>query len=124
MGAKVVLMNFWATWCEACTEEMPSIVELRDAYKSGKDFGSRRDQSGRKSRQSPVPRAEKELGIRFPVFTDGDSKITDYFDVHAIPLSLILGADRKILFIENGGRNWNDREIHQKMDQWLSDEKN
>src|SRR5689334_1921366 len=31
---KVFLVNFWATWCEACMSEMPSIVRLREKYKS------------------------------------------------------------------------------------------
>jgi thiol-disulfide isomerase/thioredoxin len=115
--AKVILMNFWATWCEACMVEMPSIVELQTAYK-GKGLqviGINLDENP----GSVVPRAEKELGISFPVFSDADGKITDYFDVHAIPLSVVLGSDRKILYIENGERNWNDQDIHEKMDGWL-----
>src|SRR5688572_1298378 len=34
ISAKVMMINFWATWCEACMEEMPSIVKLRNTYQS------------------------------------------------------------------------------------------
>jgi thiol-disulfide isomerase/thioredoxin len=117
--AKVILVNFWATWCEACMVEMPSIVQLRNAYKD-KGFevvGINLDEN----QDAVLPKVEKELGIGFPVFGDTEGKITDFFDVHAIPLSVIVGAGRKILFIENGERNWNDQEIHQQLEQWLSE---
>ena len=119
--AKVVLVNFWATWCGACMDEMPSLVRLRETYRS-KGFeilGINLDENP----AAVVPRAEKELDIRFPVFSDSEGKLADYFDVHAIPLSVIIetqGAKRKILYIENGERNWNDREIRQKLDHWLN----
>jgi peroxiredoxin len=115
--AKVILLNFWATWCEACMAEMPSIVQLRNEYKD-KGFevvGVNLDENS----EAVVPKATKELGITFPVFSDAEGRITDYFDVHAIPLTVILGAGRKILFIENGDRNWNDQDIHHQLDQWL-----
>ena len=115
--AKVILVNFWATWCEACMVEMPSIVQLRNEYKD-KGFevvGVNLDENF----EAVVPKATKELGITFPVFSDVEGKITDYFDVHAIPLTVILGAGRKILFIENGDRNWNDQDIHHQLEQWL-----
>src|SRR4051794_35552293 len=34
LKAKILLVNFWATWCEACMEEMPSIVRLRNTFKN------------------------------------------------------------------------------------------
>jgi thiol-disulfide isomerase/thioredoxin len=116
--AKITLVNFWATWCEACMEEMPSLVALRDAYKD-KGFevvGINLDQNA----SSVVPHALKQFKIDFPVFQDPENKIADFFDVHAIPLSAVLAADRKILYIENGERNWNDQETRKLLDKWLA----
>jgi thiol-disulfide isomerase/thioredoxin len=114
----VTLVNFWATWCEACMEEMPSIVKLRDDYKD-KGFevvGVNLDENG----EAVVPKAVKQLKIQFPVFQDPDNKIAEYFDVHAIPLSVVLNKDRKILYIENGERNWNDQESRTQLEKWLA----
>jgi thiol-disulfide isomerase/thioredoxin len=115
---KVTLINFWATWCEACMEEMPSLVQLRDAYKD-KGFeviGINLDEHP----DSVVPKAVKQFKIDFPIYQDPENKIADYFDVHAIPLSAVLGPDRKILYIENGERNWNDQETRASLEKWLA----
>jgi thiol-disulfide isomerase/thioredoxin len=116
--SKVTLMNFWATWCEACMDEMPSLVRLRDEYKD-KGFevvGINLDENATLS----VPKAVKDLHIGFPIFRDPENKVADFFDVHAIPLSVVFGADRKILYIENGERNWNDQETRHKLEKWLA----
>jgi thiol-disulfide isomerase/thioredoxin len=119
--AKVVLVNFWATWCEACMVEMPSLIQLRAAYKDKglEVIGINLDENP----ETVVPKAMKELGIIFPVFNDNDNKISEYFDVRAIPLSIVVNSDRKILYIENGEKNWNDQEVHHQIEQWLSPEK-
>lgn len=116
--SKVTLVNFWATWCEACMEEMPSLVALREAYKNKglEVVGINLDQNA----SSVVPHAVKQFKIDFPVFQDPENKIADFFDVHAIPLSAVLTADRKILYIENGERNWNDQETRKLLDKWLA----
>src|SRR5215218_5360987 len=70
LGSKVYLVNFWATWCEACMVEMPSIVKLYEAYK-GKGF----DVIGINVDDNPeivLPKALKQLGITFPVYIDRD----------------------------------------------------
>jgi thiol-disulfide isomerase/thioredoxin len=116
--SKVLLVNFWATWCEACMEEMPSLVALREAYKD-KGFevlGINLDQNA----SSVVPHALKQFKMDFPVFQDPENKIADYFDIHAIPLSVVLTSDRKILYIENGERNWNDQETRKWINKWLA----
>jgi thiol-disulfide isomerase/thioredoxin len=117
--AKIMLVNFWATWCEACMEEMGSLVALREAYKD-KGFeviGIDLDQNA----SAVVPRAAKQFKIDFPIFQDPENKVADYFDVHAIPLSAVLTANRKILYIENGERNWNDQETRHWLDKWLAE---
>ena len=99
-------------------EEMPSIVQLRDAYKD-KGFevvGVNLDENS----ATVVPKAIKQLKIQFPIFQDPENKIAEYFDVHAIPLSVMLNKDRKILYIENGERNWNDQESRTQLEKWLA----
>lgn len=101
--------------------EMPSIIQLSSAYKD-KGFevlGINLDENP----ETVVPKAIKELGIAFSIYSDTDNKITEYFDVRAIPLSVIVNSNRKILYIENGEKNWNDQEVHHQIDQWLNSEK-
>ena len=116
--AKVLLVNFWATWCEACMVEMPSIVKLRERYQS-RGF----DVAAINVDENPaavLPRTITQLKINFPVFTDPEQKLAELFNVQAIPLTVVLNQERKILLVENGERNWDDKEVHGWLDQWLT----
>ena len=119
ISSKVMMINFWATWCEACMEEMPSIVTLRDQY-SPKGFevlGINVDENPK----DVTPPIVKKLGIKFPIFTDTGNSLAEMFDVHAIPLTVIINKSRKILLVEPGGRDWNTDEMHQLLDKWVND---
>lgn len=118
LNAKVFLINFWATWCEACIEEMPSIVQLRESYK---DRGF--EVLGINVDENPdvvVPKAIKQLNMNFPIFIDPEGKLSERFDVHAIPLTVVIRKNGVVLTVLNGGRDWNSAEIRAKLEQWLS----
>ena len=118
LKSKVTLINFWATWCEACVEEMPSIVKLHNAYKD-KGFGVLAVNLD-DNPDAVIPKALKQLGIDFPVYIDPDGKLASVFDVHAIPLTAIIDKDRKVLMLLNGGRDWNTKDIQTQVEKWLS----
>jgi peroxiredoxin len=115
---KVMMINFWATWCEACMEEMPSIVALREKYKA-QGFEVLAVNVDENPTQAAPPTAKK-LGMNFPIFTDKSNALAEMFDVHAIPLTVIINKDRKILYVESGGRDWNAEDIQQMMTQWVA----
>jgi thiol-disulfide isomerase/thioredoxin len=114
---KVTLVNFWATWCEACMVEIPSMLKLRAEYQN-QGFGIvfiNVDENP----ASVLPKTLPKMGIDFQIYTDTEQKLADLFQVHAIPLSVILDQNRKILMIESGERNWNSAEIKEKIQGWL-----
>lgn len=115
---KVMLINFWATWCEACMVEMPSIVALREKYASQgfEVLGINVDENPK----TAVPPTQKKFKMNFPIFTDLDGNLSTVFDVHAIPLSIIVDAHRKILYVESGERDWNDSEMNTLVERWLA----
>jgi thiol-disulfide isomerase/thioredoxin len=119
LGAKVVLINFWATWCEACLVEMPSIIELRKAFKA-KGFDVAAVNVDEKP-EAVLPPALKKLGIDFPVYTDSEGKLGDFFDIHAIPLTVIVDKNRKILMIQSGDFQWNSSDMRAQVSQWLGE---
>ena len=115
---KVVMVNFWATWCEPCTTEMPTIVKLREAYAS-KGFevlAVNVDESPGEALGSAIQKFKME----FPVYVDPEQKAADVFDVHAIPLTVILDRNRQVLMIETGERDWNGSDFRQQLDGWLA----
>lgn len=115
---KVVMINFWATWCEACIEEMPSIVALREKFqKQGFEvLGVNVDENP----QQAAPPMTKKMNMNFPILTDKSNALAEMFDVHAIPLTVVVSKDRKILYVESGGRDWNSEDIQQMVTQWVA----
>lgn len=117
LKGKVVLINFWATWCEACMVEMPSIVALHQRFKDQgfEVVAVNVDENP----ENVVPKTASELKFDFPVYRDPESRLADLFEVQAIPLSIVMDKNRKILVIETGERDWNGSEVHKLMGQWL-----
>lgn len=116
---KIVLINFWATWCEACMVEMPSLIRLHKAFKNHgfQVLGINLDENP----EMIVPKIIKEFKIEFPMLIDPDQKLADMFDVHAIPLTIILNQDRKVLLVKSGEENWDSPQIHANIKQWLNE---
>lgn len=118
LSSKVVLVNFWASWCEACMVEMPSIVKLRESFKA-KGFevvSVNVDENPEKA----VPPLTKKFKMEFPVYVDTDQKLSELFDIHAIPLTVIMDKNRKILFMDSGERDWDGSDMIKMLDGWLA----
>ncbi|MFN7685680.1 MAG: TlpA family protein disulfide reductase [Oligoflexia bacterium] len=115
---KVLLINFWATWCEACMDEMPSLVKLHQEFHSQgfEIYGVNLDEKP----QQAIPATVAEFGIPFPNFVDRDEKLSDAFDVHAIPLTIIIDQSRRVLETVAGDRNWMRADFVERLKGWLA----
>jgi thiol-disulfide isomerase/thioredoxin len=90
---KVVLLNFWATWCEPCRSETPRLVALQDKYR-GQGFqviGVSLDDD-----RKDVPPFYEEFHMNYPVVV-GDSHLADRFGgVLGLPVSFFIGCNGRI----------------------------
>jgi|GEM_PF-4261323 len=116
---KVLLINFWATWCGACMMEMPSMVELRKQYadRGFEIIFMNVDESP----EAVLPSVLKQLGIDFPVYIDPRGELAQFFDLRAIPLTVIINNKREVLKVMNGEYNWKQPRIRTQIEQWLSE---
>lgn len=116
---KVTLVNFWATWCEACIVEMPSIRKLNDAFadQGFKVLAVNLDEEP----GAAVTKAIKDFRMNFGVFLDPEQQLSDYFDIHSIPFTAILDKNRKVLLTESGERDWNSSDVREKIALWLKE---
>lgn len=116
-AAQVYLLNFWASWCEACMEEMPSLVQLHEAYrKQGFEVLSVNldDDSA-----TAIADLTRQFHPAFPLFTDPNSTLADRFNVNAIPLTVVFTPTGKVLYSLSGSLNWNSPEFRTQLEGWL-----
>jgi peroxiredoxin len=116
---KIIFLNFWATWCGPCKEEMPSMEALYQHFK-GRNFTFLTisvDLEG----QEPVRKFIENHRYQFPVLLDPSGKTLDLFEVSKIPTTLIIGKNGKIIGRAIGPRNWSSREFFSLIEQILQD---
>ena len=115
--AKVMMLNFWATWCDACLQEMPSIVALRNKFhpQGFEVVGINLDENP----AAVVPRAVQRYQISFPVFQDPNGSIAEIFDVMAIPLTVFMNSKREIIHYQNGEFDWSSESVQTMLKNWL-----
>jgi peroxiredoxin len=110
---KVVLLNFWATWCEPCRAELPSIERLRTAL-AGRPFVVLAVQMGGSARTAQD--VADELGLRFPLLLDRDSSVTGAWGVKTLPTSFLIGLDGAVAFSHPGELDWSSRESRRRVE--------
>lgn len=95
----VVMINFWATWCGPCRQEMPLLDELYGRYQrvGFSLLGVNIDDDSRRAMAMV-----KELGVRFPVLFDEEKKVSKLYEVEAMPLTILLDREGTVRHIHYG----------------------
>lgn len=90
---KVVLVNFWASWCEPCRDEMPALEELRQKYgeKGFEIIAVNFAESGQ--RIQSFLKAFMPDGVSFVILQDRNSHAYKKWGVRALPASYLIGRD-------------------------------
>ena len=116
---KIIFLNFWATWCGPCKEEMPSIETLYQCYRE-RDFVFLTisvDYEGRE----PVRKFIEKRRYGFSVLLDPKGKTLDLFEISKIPATLIIDRKGRMIGRVTGPRNWSSSEVFSLVDQMLND---
>jgi cytochrome c biogenesis protein CcmG/thiol:disulfide interchange protein DsbE len=90
---KVVLLNFWATWCDPCRQEIPRFVELQNKYgeRGLQVVGVSLDDDAK-----AVPPFYRQYKMNYPVAV-GDAKLAERFgDILGLPVNLLIDRDGRI----------------------------
>ena len=107
---KLVVLNFWATWCQPCTVEMPSLEALwrRHRDRGLVVVGVSVDRGAPRALLEPYVR---NLKLTFPILLDPDSKTSDRWRVTALPATFIVRPGGEVAGMAMGAREWNSDEM-------------
>lgn len=107
-AGKPLIVNFWATWCPPCREEMPSMERAWQRIQSedigmiginvGEDFDTVFGFTG-------------QIELSFPLLLDADGKHSRMWPIRGLPTTYVLNSDGEIVYQAIGGRDWNDDAI-------------
>ena len=106
---KIILLNFWATWCPPCRSEVPSMVKLNAAM-AGKPFQMLAvsiDEGGKEA----VEDFFKRSGATLPVLLDTQQKISKIYGTTGVPETFVLDKHGIVLKKIVGAMDWNDPQV-------------
>jgi thiol-disulfide isomerase/thioredoxin len=113
---KVVLVNFWATWCEPCRDEMPSIERLRAA------FAAEPFEVLAINLAEPRSRIEHFLAnmpLSFPVLRDTDTATAKAWKARMLPATYLVDAAGRIRYQHYGAFDWSSEAARAKVRELL-----
>jgi thiol-disulfide isomerase/thioredoxin len=97
---KILVVNFWASWCHPCIVEIPSLVKL---YNKFKDQGLKLIFINLDEKpEVMIPKILPPLGVNFESYYDHEQKLSELFNVSGVPLTVVLDSNNKVLFYEAG----------------------
>jgi peroxiredoxin len=103
LRGKVVLVNFWATWCEPCITELPSLQRLRDQLAAkGFEVLAVNYQEGPARINSFI----QKLNLTLPVVRDTDGSVARSWGARIFPASYLVDRDGNIRHSLSGGADW------------------
>jgi len=98
---RVVMVNFWATWCGPCRQEMPHLNKLHDKYRDAGFvlLGVNIDDNARAATDLAA-----KLGLRFPVLLDTDKSVSRLYDLGSMPATVLIDREGRVGHLHRGYR--------------------
>ena len=99
---QVVLVNFWATWCGPCRQEMPHLNKLYDKYRDSGFvlLGVNIDDDAAKATE-----LAGKLGLKFPVLLDTDKTVSRLYDLGSMPATVLIDREGRVRYLHRGYRD-------------------
>jgi peroxiredoxin len=109
---QVVLINFWASWCGPCRQEMPELDALQRKYAplGFTVFGVNVEQN-----RAMADKILRDIPVTFPVLFDDDNRVSEQYDVDAMPATVLVDRKGEIRFMHRGYKSGYEREYERQV---------
>jgi thiol-disulfide isomerase/thioredoxin len=104
----LVLLNFWATWCGPCREEMPSMEQLSRNF-GGQGFAV--IAVNQRENGALVNKFMKTHGLNFTIPLDTDGRVAASYRVYGIPVTYLIDGNGQAIGMMSGSRDWASRDV-------------
>jgi len=119
LKGKVVLVNFWASWCPPCVHEMPSMERLQKRF-STKTFMILGVNMA-EDRKTVEHFLNSKVQVSFPILFDKNGDALKRWGVFAFPTSYVIGKEGKIRYALFGGVDWENQDILNKISKLVNE---
>jgi peroxiredoxin len=99
LKGKVVMLNFWASWCGPCRQEMPLLDQMHKRYSS---LGFTLLGVNVEANTQDAERWLSETPVSFPVLFDKDSKVSQLYNVNAMPSTVFIDRKGNVRYLHRG----------------------
>ena len=104
---KVVLVNFWASWCMPCVEEMPELTQL-EQHLAGQPFEILALNVG--EHENRVKHFAERTSFNLPVLMDNSSKVFNEWKIEIMPTSFLIDASGRVRYRARGNPGWDNEQ--------------
>lgn len=104
----LVLLNFWATWCAPCRQEMPSMEQLSRSF-GGQGFAV--VAVNQRENAALVNKFMKTHGLNFTTPLDTDGRVAAAYRVYGIPVTYLIDGNGQAIGMKSGPKDWASREV-------------
>ena len=118
LRGKVVFLNFWATWCIPCRQEMPAMEKLHRKFK---EHGLEVVAVNFRETKQEVRKFFDELGLTFTALLDKDGKVSEEYGAWSLPLSYFINRKGEFVGKVIGSREWDTDESRTFFKQLLAE---
>lgn len=96
LGKRTIILNFWASWCTSCIQELPELHALKEKYPKAMFIGIN---SG--ERKKLVKKFLRRYKFNYDILVDKKKKVAALYGIESLPRTIVISKDKKISFSGN-----------------------
>lgn len=112
LRGQVVMINFWASWCGPCRQEMPILDQLYQRYEP---MGFTLLGVNVEEDSAAAEKVLREIPVSFPVLYDSKNQVSENYQVRAMPSTFLIDRDGKVRYLHKGYKPGYEEDYQQQV---------